>query len=114
MAALSHSLLGKKSISASQAGWNTFFQVLAASLFMALCSQIKIALPFTPIPLTLQTLAVLLIGAALGSRKGSFAILLYYAEILIGLPVLAGGYQIRSPLLGQAGGMSLAGAFKHS
>ena len=72
-------------------------QVIGASLLLALCSQIKIILPFTIIPITLQTLAVLIIGAKLGSRKGSAAILLYFAQIMAGFPVLAGG--ISDPLV---------------
>lgn len=75
----------------------TLFQVLGASFLLAFCSQIKIVLPFTLVPLTFQTLAVLLIGATLGSRKGAMAILLYYAEILAGLPVLSGG--VADPLI---------------
>lgn len=87
--------------------WQTLFQIIGASLWLALCSQIKITLPFTFVPLTLQTLAVLLIGASLGSKKGAWVILLYYSEILAGMPVLAGG--ISNPLifLGPKGGYVL-------
>ena len=49
---------------------SALFQIVGSSLLIALCSQIKFVLPFTPVPLTLQTLAVLLVGASLGSRKG--------------------------------------------
>lgn len=85
----------------------TLFQVLLASGFLALCSQIKIVLPFTPIPLTFQTLAVLLIGASLGSRKGAYAILCYFAQIAIGLPVLSGGASDPLVFLGPKGGYVL-------
>jgi biotin transport system substrate-specific component len=89
------------------AAWHTLFQVIGASLFMALCSQIKIVLPFTPVPLTLQTLAVLLIGVSLGSRKGAWALLLYFAEILMGLPVLSGGTSDPLVFIGPKGGYVL-------
>ncbi|CAF24547.1 biotin transporter BioY [Candidatus Protochlamydia amoebophila] len=69
--------------------WSVAFQVLAASFFLALCAQIKIALPFTPIPLTMQTLAVMIIGVTLGKRNGVWAILAYFAEIAVGMPVLS-------------------------
>jgi biotin transport system substrate-specific component len=69
--------------------WSIVWQVLLASFFLAFCAQIKIVLPFTPVPLTMQTLAVMMIGVTLGSRKGAFAILTYFAEILIGMPVLS-------------------------
>ena len=75
----------------------TILQVVGASLFIAICSQIKFDLPFTFVPLTLQTFAVLLVGAVLGSRKGFCALLCYFAEILMGLPVLAGG--LANPLI---------------
>ncbi len=87
--------------------WHTFFQVLGASVLMALCSQIKLILPFTPIPLTFQTLSVLLIGASLGSRKGASAILLYFAQILMGLPVLSGGASNPLVFFGPHGGYVL-------
>jgi biotin transport system substrate-specific component len=66
-------------------------QVVLCSFFVALCAQIRIPLPFTPVPITLQTLSVMMIGGMLGSRNGSLAVLLYIAEALLGLPVLAGG-----------------------
>lgn len=97
----------EKIVSSNQAAWKTLFQVLACSGFIALCSQIKVDLPFTPVPLTLQTLAVLLIGASLGSKKGAAAILLYFAQILVGLPVLAGGISDPLVFLGPKGGYVL-------
>jgi biotin transport system substrate-specific component len=97
----------KLSIPHHKVAFQTFFQVLGASGFMALCSQIKIMLPFTFVPLTLQTLAVLLIGASLGSRKGAWALLLYFAEILMGLPVLSGGTSDPLVFLGPKGGYVL-------
>lgn len=68
--------------------------VVGGSLLVALSAQVAIPLPFTPVPITLQTLAVLLIGAALGSKRGGLALLLYLAEGAIGLPVFAqaGGF----------------------
>lgn len=91
----------------AQTIWKTLFQVVGASMFLALCSQIKIVLPFTFVPLTLQTFAVLLIGASLGSRKGTWAILLYFAEILAGLPVLSGGLSDPLIFFGPKGGYVL-------
>jgi biotin transport system substrate-specific component len=67
------------------------FLVIGASLLVALCARIEIPLPFTPVPITGQTFAVLLVGAALGSRRGAAAMLLYLAEGAAGLPVFAGG-----------------------
>lgn len=83
------------------------FQIVGSSLLIALCSQIKFVLPFTPVPLTFQTLAVLLVGASLGSRKGACALLCYFAEILIGLPVLSGGIADPLVFIGPKGGYVL-------
>jgi biotin transport system substrate-specific component len=58
---------------------------------MALSARASINLGFTPVPITLQTLVVMLAGATLGSRRGALAMLLYLAEGAAGLPVFAGG-----------------------
>lgn len=63
--------------------------VVASGTLMALLARITIPLPFVPI--TAQTLGVLLIGALLGSRRGALAMLVYLAQGIAGLPVFAGG-----------------------
>jgi biotin transport system substrate-specific component len=65
--------------------------VVAFSLFVALSAQVVVPLPFTPVPITLQTFAVLLTGALLGSRLGAAALVLYLAEGAVGLPFFRGG-----------------------
>src|SRR6202034_1846688 len=86
--------------------------VVGASLFVALCARITIPLPFTPVPLTVQNFGVLLVGLLLGSRRGFAALLLYFAEGAIGLPVFnptgAGGV---AQLFGAPGGFLLAYPF---
>jgi biotin transport system substrate-specific component len=64
--------------------------IVLGTLFVTLLAQVKIPLPFTPVPLTGQTLAVLLIGATLGARRGVASIVLYIALGVVGLPVFAG------------------------
>lgn len=51
----------------------------------------KIQVPFWPVPMTMQTFAVLVIGMAYGWRLGGATLLLYLAEGAVGLPVFAGG-----------------------
>jgi biotin transport system substrate-specific component len=63
--------------------------VVAGALFVALCARIVI--PTEPVPFTLQTLGVLVVGGALGFRRGLAALLLYIAIGVIGLPVFAEG-----------------------
>ena len=74
------------------------------SVFTALCAQVSFHIPITPVPITLQTLAVLLTGAALGSRRGALAMLLYLAEGAARLPVFAGGTGGFVHLIGFTGG----------
>ncbi len=61
------------------------------ALLTALLAQWQIHLPFTPVPVTGQTLGVLLAGAALGSRAGAASQGLYWMLGAIGLPFYAGG-----------------------
>jgi biotin transport system substrate-specific component len=65
--------------------------VIGGSLFIAALAQATIKLPFTPVPITLQTFGVLLIGTAYGWRLAGLTFALYLAEIAIGLPFAAEG-----------------------
>ncbi len=82
--------------------------VLGFSIFLALVAQISIPLPFTPVPITGQTLGVLLIGATLGSRRGALTLLVYLVEGIAGLPVFALGTAGLPILLGPTGGYLVA------
>jgi len=78
---------------------------IAASALVAVCAHVSVPLYFTPVPLTLQTLAVILIGLALGPVLGASAMVLYLAEGAIGLPVfsphgLGGVAQLLGPTAG--------------
>lgn len=63
--------------------------VVAGSLLLALSAQITV--PMVPVPMTMQTLALLLIAASFGARRATEATLLYLVEGAMGLPVFAGG-----------------------
>jgi biotin transport system substrate-specific component len=65
--------------------------ITLGAAFVALLAQVKIPLPFTPIPLTRQTFAVLLVAASLGSKRGAASMTLYIILGAFGLPVFAGG-----------------------
>ena len=65
--------------------------VVGGAGFVALCAQIEIHLGFTPVPITLQTFAVLLVGAGLGSILGTASLALYVLVGMVGAPVYAGG-----------------------
>ena len=62
--------------------------VVAGTILLALCAQIRN--PLIPVPATLQTFAVLLIGATFGARRAAITTLAYLAEGAVGLPVFAG------------------------
>ena len=79
-------------------------QVVMGSLLVALAAQVTIPLPFSPVPITGQTFAVLLAAALLGGRGGAAALLLYLAEGAVGLPVFAGGLGGPAVLLGPTAG----------
>ena len=66
--------------------------VVGASVLIAIAAQVAIPIPFTPVPLTLQPLAVILIGATLGATRGAAAAALYLLEGFSGLPVFAQGH----------------------
>ena len=60
---------------------------VAATGLVAVCAHISLPLPFTPVPLTLQTFAVILVGMTLGPVVGFSAMVLYLAQGAMGLPV---------------------------
>lgn len=78
--------------------------ILGGSLLIAALAQIRIPLPFTPVPITGQTLAVLLIGTVLGARRGAAATVLYLLEGSAGLPFFSGGAAGFAHLMGPTGG----------
>jgi len=88
--------------------------VVVASLFVAVCAQVELRLPFTPVPISGGTLGVLYAGALLGSRRGAAAVGLYLLEGAAGLPVFSGGAAGALHFLGPTGGYLLGfplGAF---
>ncbi len=85
--------------------------VLFVTALTAAAAQVSIPLPFTPVPLTLQPMVVLLGGAALGSRLGLSSQVLYLLAGIAGLPVFAASPflpQGIARLLGPTGGFLLS------
>jgi biotin transport system substrate-specific component len=77
--------------------------VLAGSALIAIAAQVRFPLPFSPVPVTGQTFAVLLVAAALG-RLGLASVIAYLAEGAGGLPVFAGGASGIAYMTGPTGG----------
>ncbi len=81
--------------------------LIFAALFAALTAAVapfKIPLGFTPVPITLQTLVVLMSGAMLGPYYGALSMILYVVVGALGLPVFAGGGSGIGAVLGPTGG----------
>ena len=79
--------------------------VICASAVIAVCARLMLPLPFTPVPLTLANFGVLLVGLALGSRRGFAAAALYLSWGAMGLPVFASsGPGSFAQMLGPTGG----------
>jgi len=86
---------------------NVIFPYILCALFAALtavCSQIMIPLPFTPIPINLALLAVWVCGGVLGWKKGAIAVLVYILLGAVGVPVFAGFNAGLGALAGPTGG----------
>lgn len=82
--------------------------VVIGAAVVALAAQVAVPLPFTMVPLTLQPLAVLVVGGLLGAAGGAAALALYLAAGAVGLPVFAGGAAGAIHLIGPTGGYLLA------
>jgi biotin transport system substrate-specific component len=78
------------------------------ALAVALAAQVTVPVPFSPVPMTLQPLAVLAVGGLLGGAAGTGALVLYLAMGIAGLPVFAGGAAGGVHLVGPTGGYLLA------
>ncbi len=86
-------------------GWQVGAVVLG-TLFLALSSYIEV--PMVPVPVTMQTFAVTLIGALYGWRLGAITIAAWLVEGAVGFPVLAGGAAGASHFVGPTGGYLFA------
>ena len=75
--------------------------VLGGTMFIALAAQVSI--PFFPVPMTLQSLAILIVGLTFGARLGAVTLVAYLAEGAMGLPVFANGASAPA-LLGPSAG----------
>lgn len=118
---LSQSGLAQRTESFTQSLPGKATLAVAATVFVAACAHVSFPLPFTPVPLTLQTFAVILVGMALGPAVGFSALALYLLEGAAGLPVFSpqgpggvaqlvgptGGYLFSYPLAAAAAGWAV-------
>ncbi len=78
--------------------------LISGALFLTLCSYIYIPLSFTPVPITLQTYAVLTLSTLMGSKRAPLSVGLYLVLSLLGFPVLAEGRAGYEVMFGATGG----------
>lgn len=78
--------------------------VIAGALLIYLTARISVVIPGSPVPFTMQTFGVLVVGGALGLRRGGLAAFLYVALGVIGLPFFAEGTGGPSVIWGATGG----------
>jgi biotin transport system substrate-specific component len=90
--------------------WARVGAVVLGALLVALAAQVSVPLPGTPVPMTLQPMAVLLVGGLLGARLGALSMLVYLAMGAAGLPVFTPTVPLYgiARLLGPTGGYLLA------
>ncbi|MFD2923739.1 biotin transporter BioY [Halobacillus naozhouensis] len=83
-----------------------------ASLFAAIIGALgllpPIVTPFTPVPITAQTLGVMLAGSILGAKRGGLSLLVFVLLVSIGVPLLSGGRGGLGVLFGPSGGYIMA------
>ncbi len=75
---------------------------------VALSASSYISIPFWPVPVTMQTFAVLMVGALYGWRLGGITVLAWLLEAALGMPVLAGGKGGIAPFIGPTAGYLFA------
>ncbi|MGB6099308.1 MAG: biotin transporter BioY [Comamonas sp.] len=80
--------------------------VLAGTAVLTASSYVSI--PMVPVPVSMQTFAVLMVGALYGWRLGGITVLAWLLEALLGMPVLAGGKGGLAPFVGPTAGYLLA------
>jgi biotin transport system substrate-specific component len=80
----------------------------AGSCFLAIMSQFSIPLIVTPVPVTLQTLAIFLLGGILGSRRAVYSVIAYLIQGCLFLPVFAGGVSNPLWILGPQAGFLIS------
>ena len=84
------------------------FGIASFFALTALTASLKIPLPFTPVPLTLQLVVVLLAGLTLGAKDGAISQLVFLTAVAVGLPVGTSSLGLASPTLGYIVGFVVA------
>ena len=87
--------------------WRESALIVAGCLLIALAAHLQVLLPFSPVPVTGQTFAVLFLGALYGSRRGPATVVTYLMLGAMGLPVFAGGMAGLARFVGPTAGYLL-------
>jgi biotin transport system substrate-specific component len=97
-------VLADRIVAREGAAWDAA-RIVAGSILVALCAQVALPLPWSPVPLTGQTFGVLFVAVLLGARRAALAMMLYLLEGAAGLPVfqphgLPGALRLLGPTAG--------------
>jgi biotin transport system substrate-specific component len=103
-----HGVTGGATTSARAGVGRRVIEVALGALLVAAAAQVAVPVPFSPVPMTLQPLAVLVVGGLLGASGGVAALVTYLALGIMDLPVFAGGSSGVWHLMGPTGGYLLA------
>lgn len=90
---------------------NMLFAAMFAAILAVLGLMPPIPLPFVPVPITLQTMGVMLAGSFLGKKLGFISMILVVVIVLLGVPILSGGRGGLSVLAGPTGGFFIVWPF---
>ena len=99
---------GGTAVSPRAALGRRLIEIAIGAAVVALAAQVAVPVPLSPVPMTLQPLAVLAVGGLLGAAGGVAALVLYLVLGMVGLPVFAGGAAGAVHLIGPTGGYLLA------
>ena len=92
---------------------NMLYAAMFAAIVAVLGLMPPIPLPFIPVPITLQTMGVMLAGSFLGKRLGFLSMLLVVVIVLLGVPILSGGRGGMAVLAGPTGGFFIEKSWKN-
>jgi biotin transport system substrate-specific component len=103
-----HEVTGSAAATARAGIGRRLLGIALGALLVSAAAQVAVPVPFSPVPMTLQPLAVLVVGGLLGAAGGLAALVTYLALGMMGLPVFAGGSAGAWHLIGPTGGYLLA------
>ncbi len=92
--------------------WALLPILLFSTCFIACLAQVRIPLPYTPVPITGHSFAIMVIVGLFGTKNATYTVVIYLFEVIMGLPVLSGGGSGWFSLVGPTGGYIIGFIFQ--